>query len=196
MLEQRWPLALKQNILPFPTERKLRLLAVACCRRQVRVAERVARILDVCERDADETAGWNDLTAVWKEASRELKRMKGWGSESRRALRYAATAANPDAAVAVANLSEDDLSLDLIECIFGDPARSVVVDPAWLAWNDGLIPRLARVIYSERAFHDLPILGDALEEAGCSHEHLLSHCRQGRSHVLGCWAVDLCLGKS
>jgi hypothetical protein len=69
------------------------------------------------------------------------------------------------------------------------------VHPEWLAWHDGLISRLARSIYEERGFEQLPILGDALEEAGCSEERILGHCRQAGEHARGCWVVDLLLGK-
>jgi hypothetical protein len=52
---------------------------------------------------------------------------------------------------------------------------------------------MAQMIYEERAFDRLPILGDALEEAGCLDEELQAHCREtGHSeHVRGCWVVDL-----
>jgi hypothetical protein len=40
----------------------------------------------------------------------------------------------------------------------------------------------------------VPVLADALEEAGCTDRTLLEHCRGGL-HVRGCWAVDLLLGK-
>ena len=46
-----------------------------------------------------------------------------------------------------------------------------------------------------RRFEDLPILADALEEAGCANQDLLAHCRHSGEHVRGCWAVDLLLGK-
>jgi hypothetical protein len=54
---------------------------------------------------------------------------------------------------------------------------------------------MARVIYDERRFADLPILGDALEEAGCEQRDLLDHCRAA-GHAVGCWALDLILGQT
>jgi hypothetical protein len=54
---------------------------------------------------------------------------------------------------------------------------------------------LAEAIYDERAFDRLPILADALEEAGCTNADILNHCRQPGEHVRGCWVVDLILGK-
>jgi hypothetical protein len=75
-----------------------------------------------------------------------------------------------------------------------EPFRRVKVPRAWLVWNDGTIPHLAWSIYAERAFENLPILADALEDAGCTDEALLAHCRGGGQHVRGCWAVDLLRG--
>jgi hypothetical protein len=83
----------------------------------------------------------------------------------------------------------------LLRDIVGNPFRPPAIRPAWLTWNDGTVPRLARVIYQERLFEDLPVLADALEEAGCDNADLLAHCRGGGEHVRGCWAVDCLLGK-
>lgn len=54
---------------------------------------------------------------------------------------------------------------------------------------------LALAAYDDRAFDRLPILADALEESGCRHPDILSHCRSGEPHVRGCWVVDMILGK-
>jgi hypothetical protein len=72
----------------------------------------------------------------------------------------------------------------------------VSLDFAWLLWSHGTIPAIARRIYDERAFHDLPILADALEDAGCTDADILTHCRQPGEHVRGCWVVDLILGQN
>ena len=69
------------------------------------------------------------------------------------------------------------------------------VDQCWLRWNDATVVRLAQRIYYERRFADLPILADALEEAGCTNADILDHCRRPGPHVRGCWVVDLVLGK-
>ena len=68
--------------------------------------------------------------------------------------------------------------------------------PAVLAWNGGTVAKLAHAIYHEAAFDRLPILADALEEAGCHDSALLSHLRGDGPHVRGCWAIDFLLGKS
>jgi hypothetical protein len=84
----------------------------------------------------------------------------------------------------------------IIHDIFGNPFRPVSVDPSWLSWKDGTIPKLAEAIYQERAFDRLQVLADALEEAGCTEAAILAHCRGPGPHVRGCWPVDLLLGKA
>ena len=80
--------------------------------------------------------------------------------------------------------------------IFGVYFHPVQLDPSWLAWNNGAIRKMAQVIYDARAFDRLPLLADALEDAGCTDAAVLSHCREPGEHVRGCWVVDLLLGKS
>jgi hypothetical protein len=84
----------------------------------------------------------------------------------------------------------------VIRDIFGNPFRPVTIDPAILRWNDGCVVKITEAIYAERRFTDLPILADALEDAGCANADLLKHCREPGQHVRGCWVVDLLLGKS
>jgi hypothetical protein len=70
------------------------------------------------------------------------------------------------------------------------------IAPACLQWNDGTVTRLAQAIYSEERFTDLPILADALLDAGCDNDDLMQHCRAPGVHETGCWALDLLLGTS
>jgi hypothetical protein len=84
----------------------------------------------------------------------------------------------------------------LLRCIFGNPYRpALAVDPSWLAWNGGTVAKLAAAIYDERRLIDLPILADALEDAGCTDAAILGHCREAGEHVRGCWVVDLLTGR-
>jgi hypothetical protein len=77
--------------------------------------------------------------------------------------------------------------------VFGNPFRSVAFDPAWRT-TDVLL--LAKGIYEERAFDRMPILADALQDAGCGSDDLLGHLRDpNAAHVRGCWALDLVLDK-
>jgi hypothetical protein len=93
----------------------------------------------------------------------------------------------------VAWYTEGKPHVDLLREIVGNPFRPVSVDPNWLAWEDGNVSRLALSLYQERAFDQLPILADALEEAGCTDAALLGHFRGPGAHIPGCWALDLIL---
>ena len=85
----------------------------------------------------------------------------------------------------------------LLRDIFGNPFRPPPpIAPAVLAWNGGTVRRLAQAIYDERRRDDMPLLADALLDAGCMEEKLIAHCRSEGPHVRGCWVVDLLLGKS
>jgi hypothetical protein len=91
---------------------------------------------------------------------------------------------------------ERSAQCDLLRCIAGPlPFRAVDLTSSWLTWNHGTVPAIARRVYDERAFHDLPILADALEDAGCADADILDHCRRPGEHVRGCWVIDLLLGK-
>ncbi len=80
----------------------------------------------------------------------------------------------------------------LVRDIVGNPFRPEAFDPAW---RSETVVALASGIYAERAFDRMPILADALEEAGCDSADILSHCRGPGPHVRGCWVVDAVLGK-
>lgn len=84
---------------------------------------------------------------------------------------------------------------ELLRDIMGNPFRAMRLDPSWLAWNEGVVRRLAEMIYQERAFDRLGILADALEDAGCDNADLLAHCRAEALHDRGCWLLDLILGR-
>jgi hypothetical protein len=76
--------------------------------------------------------------------------------------------------------------------IFGNPFRPVAFSPTW---QTSTALSLAKQMYEARDFSAMPILADALQDAGCDNEDILSHCRGEGPHVRGCWVVDLVLGK-
>jgi hypothetical protein len=84
---------------------------------------------------------------------------------------------------------------DVIRELWGNPFRPPVIDPSWLSWNNGLVAQLAEAIYEENAFERMPLLADALLDAGCTDEQILTHCRGAATHVRGCWVLDALLGK-
>ena len=80
----------------------------------------------------------------------------------------------------------------LIRDVFGNPFNPAAVDPSWR--TDAAVA-LARGMYESRDFGTMPLLADELVAAGCADVDILAHCRSERSHVRGCWVVDLVLGK-
>jgi hypothetical protein len=88
----------------------------------------------------------------------------------------------------------------LIRELFGNPFRSSLVEGAWRAPT---VLSVAEAAYDDRALPAgtldrvrLHILADALEDAGCHDDEILSHLRGPGPHVRGCWALDLILCKS
>lgn len=76
----------------------------------------------------------------------------------------------------------------------GDLPRRLRVSPDVLSWNGGIVRRLAEEIAANRTVEHLPILADALEEAGCTESDLLTHCCGRGPHAPNCWVVNLLLG--
>ena len=83
-------------------------------------------------------------------------------------------------------------ALPLLRCLFGNPFRPVTFSPAW---RTATAVSLARRMSEARDFSAMPILADALQDAGCDSDEVLTHCRGPGPHVRGCWIVDLVLGK-
>jgi len=70
------------------------------------------------------------------------------------------------------------------------------VNLRWPEWRTETVRLIARGIHREQDFSALPILADALQDAGCDDVSVLSHCREASEHVRGCWVVDLAMGKA
>jgi hypothetical protein len=181
------------------TDRKLRLFASYCCRTFTDLLDsRCIFAVDIAERYAEGLASPQELEAARYAALEAFHEF-----DNRDGREMAA-----DAVEGVCYLEDlqdyfgpamwmaSPVAANLLREMLGNPFRPVIVDPAWLTWNDGVVPKLAQVIYDERRFADLPILADALEDAGCADADILAHCRGGGEHVRGCWVVDLLLGKS
>lgn len=81
---------------------------------------------------------------------------------------------------------------NVVRCIFGNPFRLPSLGPAG---RTPTVVALATAIYADRSFDDLPVLADALEEAGSTDAILLQHLRGGGPHVRGGFALDLVLGR-
>jgi hypothetical protein len=83
---------------------------------------------------------------------------------------------------------------DLVREVFGNPFRGARPSGLWL--RDPSVRELAHQICSEGIFECVPELADLLEQAGCKDDEVLDHCREPRTHVRGCWVLDLVLGKT
>jgi hypothetical protein len=88
--------------------------------------------------------------------------------------------------------AERQYHAEVLHDLFGNPFSPVALDPAWLT---RMMLSLAQQIYDSRGFERLPVLADALEQAGCNNADILAHCRQPGTHVRGCWLIDLVLSK-
>jgi hypothetical protein len=71
------------------------------------------------------------------------------------------------------------------------PLPEVPFEPSW---RTEAVVGLSQGIYDDRAFGRLPVLADALEDAGCADADILAHCRDDGPHARGCWVVDAVLG--
>ena len=91
-----------------------------------------------------------------------------------------------------AEQDEESAQCRLYRDVFGYPFATVEFAPAW---RTSTVLALSRQMYESRDFTAMPILADALQDAGCEHDEILEHCRGGGEHVRGCWVVDHALGK-
>jgi len=178
--EEEWlacedPAAMLEFIVNKASDRKMTLLEIAYARHmwdrlpeRRRQAERIRKAVEVAERKVERGV------FRWK-LSREF-------GNARRLL-YEHAEGHYDGTVPPR----------LIFDIIGNPFRPVTLDPTW---RTSTVTNLAQAIYNDLAFDRMPILADALEDAGCTNVDVLNHCRQPGVHVRGCWVVDLLLGKS
>jgi hypothetical protein len=204
------------------SERKLRLFLHACC---IRVEHALASqsskaVLRGLERYIEGGGTPRDLQGLWDAASlsvypldvedldsfdpaRDAGHAVLWATSPHlKVVRYngAPHTIFADSALAARDAfpypqaaAETEAQAALLRCIFGNPFRPVALDPAW---RTEAVVGLAAGIYADRAFDRLPVLADALEDAGCANPDVLGHCRSGGPHARGCWVVDLVLGKA
>jgi hypothetical protein len=175
------------------SDRKLRLAAVAGCRTiWDRIPAAISRqAVDLSERFADGEATEKELERVRKAAYAVAQQHRG---RDFRPLISAWNAARPaiyqGISLIVGTVSNRCLS-GLFREVLGSTLHRVSATPR----RSPTMVALAQTIYTDRAFDRLPILADALEDAGCTDAEILAHCRGPGPHVRGCWVVDLILGK-
>jgi hypothetical protein len=222
MTEQEWlsctdPTPMLEYLREKTSERKLRLFGCACVRRVWdRLIDKQSRgLVEVGEQYADGLVSEEQLSGV----RHAYNDHQNEGVDGDDILVYYDTIA-ADAASEVVEcgaaifcalfasqhaasagyyegdeVAERAAQAVLLRDLIGNLFRPVAINPAWLAWNDGMVHKAAQAIYDERAFYRMPILADALQEAGCDSADILEHCRSDGPHVRGCWALDLLLSK-
>ena len=216
----------KRRMIPKPlrdrlSARKLRLFGCACCRRAWGwlTSENARTAVEVAERYADQEASEDELFHAYETAMTIAPHTDpGWpdadpGRDETGRLKGASEYPGFEAHQAVLNVSgrnfaytadlavnageskqvEQAAQCHMLRCIVGNPFRPVAVDPAWLT---STVLALARPMYESRDFSPMPILADALQDAGCDNDDILAHCRSAGPHVRGCWVIDLVLGKT
>lgn len=211
MTEEEWlaatyPTPMWWHVEGEVSERRLRLVACACCRRVWHLLSdrRSKPTVEAAEQLADGLITQEQAARILDRDSGGYPRGLGEDdySVARSALisHAAVNRAVPSLAASLVEKcggireQEAQSQTQIIRDIFGNPFRPVALDPAWLTSD---VLALARGIYDDRAFDRMPILADALQDAGCTNDDLLSHCRDAKQlHVRGCWAVDLVLGKN
>jgi hypothetical protein len=213
------PASLLSALRNSASQRKLRLFGILCCRQAWDFVTEPApdRVLDAAERYADGALAESERCVAETEAldayERELERGDEFGLPVMDVVRLIGKAVyTADDATGVASyvpvlarygerasfqgISED---LQVEQCLyirelFRNPFRPVSFSPEWRTDTAVL---LARQMYEARDFSAMPILADALQDAGCDNADILSHCRDtSLAHVRGCWVIDLVLNKA
>jgi hypothetical protein len=190
--------------------RKLRLYAVGCCRRvwDLLPREQLRTAVELAERFADGEGDKVKLAAI----ENRVRPMNYDGYLPRLPIRAAravgmAIAACGESAYNAALVMTallpspladttpkgDRMLCDLLRCVFGNPFKPPPMFDK--KWRSETVTALANGIYIDHAFDRLPIMADALEEAGCDDPAMLTHLRATGPHCRGCWVLDLALGK-
>jgi hypothetical protein len=221
MTEQEWldgtdPTKMMRHLATKADKRRSMLFACACQRRLSHQSDCQRQLLETMEQDADGQATPSDVLRTLQDIGDDVDLVyvtssvgkSDWAiSESLDSAAFVADAVlgdsvmreggvtealKPDLARKAVYDAEKGVQCTLLRDIFGNPFRPVTLNPVWQTSN---VTALAQSIYDDRAFDRLPILADALEDAGCDNADILNHGRQPGEHVRRCWVVDLVLGK-
>jgi len=174
--------------------RRLRLLAAACVRRVVTGLPEAGELVDVVERYADGTATRAEFLAVRKQSRRAGKD----GSSEWKLIERLTDDAMEGMTAAIAwarhpgGREAKEAECTLIRDLFRGLYYAMAFDPSW---RIPTVVDLARTMYESGDFAGMPVLADAIQEAGCEDEAVLRHCRAGGLHARGCWVVDAILGR-
>jgi hypothetical protein len=188
-------------------QRKLRLFYCACCRLRWDVLPAAGQqAVEVTERYADGLASAKQLRAARRAAEAAVRATRpAWAAGGHAPEAWDVT----NTARLVVNAAEVHARLRtgyvpggepagaadqaaLLRELFENPFRPTEIAGKWLT---STVVALARVVHADRAFHLLPVLGDALQDAGCTHAEILAHCYGPGPHVAGCWLLDRLTGR-
>jgi hypothetical protein len=186
--------------------RKYRLFLSACCRTflPVLLKSQVTRnLIEMAEGYADGVAGRDELVRAKRMSLRAVKnnlrletavRGVAHGLPHRQVVDFPFFCLRPWRASNYnrPTVAQQRRLVRIIRDIFGNPFRPINLDPAWLT---STVVAFARQMYDSRDFSAMPILADALQDAGCENEEILKHCRGRGEHTRGCFVVDACLGR-
>jgi hypothetical protein len=184
--------------------RKLRLFGCASCRLiwDLLPKDPCQNAVEIAERYADGLATKQDLQEACSNARNFLRedfdQTELYAIHATVSVTDSAAKKSISAGLVVSFAShlgwtqDSKLFCDLLREIFGNPFRPLSIKSSWLTSH---VKDLAKTIYEERDFDRMPILADALIDAGCNEEEILTHCHSTQKHVRGCWVVDLLLGK-
>jgi len=200
------PLAMLRFLGTGASQRKLRLFAHACFRRLAFLLpdERQRWAIEVLAGLADGTLGTPSRSVAAAEARLALPpdTLPGEGEDHPHFValmlyrEFMSTSPGLHAAHATAGLRDGTVEATaqcrMLRDIVGNPFRPSTCAPEW---RTPTVVSLAEATYADNEFDRLPILADALEDAGCDDAAILAHLRDPSQHVRGCWALDLLLGK-
>jgi hypothetical protein len=195
------------------SDRKMRLFAIACCRRiwhrlsdprSRRAIEIAERYVESKVRNLERESARREARAAMMEGERDSEKDPAWALRGELVALTVSERVSANLLIALFNekaqkqnptgeTTESVAQADLLRDLFGHlPFRSTNSNRNWLTPT---VLSFAQAIYDDGTFDHLPILADALEDAGCDNADILSHCRGPGPHVRGCWVVDLLLGK-
>jgi hypothetical protein len=208
-LEMLWTLHAGGKVMRTKVgRRKLRLFACGCCRRIWKLLRhrRLRDTVEIAERFSDGKATKKELERAFATA-RKIRSEKIAAGLVIYTTHHMPFEAAFGTTLLTTNFEKGKgnpttnaflphtILCDLLRCVFGKPFAPIERS-CTTAWTNSIVRALSHGIYEDRAFDRLPILADALEEAGCTDDAMLSHCRGPGPHVRGCWVVDLLLGKA
>jgi hypothetical protein len=194
---------LEEEKLITRQNRKVCLFCHACCTRLLpkHSPPVYLQALEIMQDAAEGKTGFDDLNRIGQEVMRledDLTRIVAFAQALNMCFGNE-TLYGPQISEIVASVlemrgdKEDEPLSNIVRDVFGSFFYRVAIDPRWLS---STVLDLARTIDAEKCYERMPILADALMDAGCDDEALLNHCQQPIEHVKGCWAIDLLLGKT